>query len=314
MINQWPILYNLWERTCAPIAKKTEDFTVKETWSKEVYALYELGIGMEETIRFLYIDKPSLDEFKNWLSKFKSTILINDLSGNNSLNEDVLTKDDLMFWKQNGYVVLKNVISEKQCIATQLAIWEFLNMTINDPTSWYKTHEDKRGLMVLFTHHPTLDANRESPIIKKAYEQLYGTTEIYKTIDKVSFNPPETHQFPFLGSKLHWDVSLALPIPFSLQGMLYLTNCSDKEGAFHCVPSFHNQIDNWLINLPIHINPREEALVTLKPKAVTGNAGDFIIWHQALPHCATPNHGATPRMVQYLTYLPKNNKIQKEWR
>jgi len=81
-------------------------------------------------------------------------------------------------------------------------------MKAGDPSTWYQTHDEKKGLMVSFVHHPTLDANRESPIIRKAYEQLYNSKEIYKTIDKVSFNAPETKHFNFMGSKLHWDVSL----------------------------------------------------------------------------------------------------------
>jgi ectoine hydroxylase-related dioxygenase (phytanoyl-CoA dioxygenase family) len=117
-----------------------------------------------------------------------------------------------------------------------------------------------------------------------------------------------------MGSKLHWDVSLVLPIPFALQGLLYLTDCQSHEGAFHCVPGFHHQIGDWLNNLPPELNPRDEAVRTLNSIPVTGQAGDFVIWHQALPHCATPNVGKTPRMVQYLTYLPIKNEAQAVWK
>jgi ectoine hydroxylase-related dioxygenase (phytanoyl-CoA dioxygenase family) len=307
-MQQWQTLYNLWERTCAP-AQKLNTANVAETWNEEVKALYSLGIGMEETLHFLYVKKPSLDEFKNWLGSFPI-----ETTSINSLTQNVLTDSDINFWNENGYLVLKNVIPKQQCLATQQAIWDFLEINSNDSSSWYKTHPEQRGLMLTLTHHPTLNANRNSPIIQKAYEQLYGTTQIYKTIDKVSFNPPETDNFRFLGSKLHWDVSLAPPIPLSLQGFLYLTDCRPKDGAFNCVPGFHHKIDSWLNNLPPDVNPRDEALKTFKPIAVPGDAGDFVIWHQALPHCATPNYGSTPRMVQYLTYLPEQKQIQKEWK
>jgi len=99
-----------------------------------------------------------------------------------------------------------------------------------------------------------------------------------------------------------------------LQGLLYLTDCKSHEGAFHCVPGFHRQIDSWLTNLSSEINPRDEAFRTLKSVPVIGQAGDFIIWHQALPHCDTPIFGKTPRMVQYLTYLPIQKEIQKIWK
>lgn len=304
-MQQWQTLYNLWQRSCASTHMAQE----AETWDDEVHALYTLGIGMEETIQFLYFNKPSENEFKNWLNNSQNKHVTK-----NVIDQNVLTDDDLNFWNKNGYLVLKSVIPKQQCLATQKAIWDFLKMNSNDSSTWYNTHPQQKGLMLTFTHHPTLDANRNSPIIQKAYEQLYNSTQIYKTIDKVSFNPPETDSFHFLGSKLHWDVSLELPIPFSLQGLFYLTDCGSRDGAFHCVPGFHREIENWLNNLSADINPREEALKELKPIAVTGNAGDFVIWHQALPHCATPNYGQAPRMVQYLTYLPEQKQVQKVWK
>lgn len=98
--------------------------------------------------------------------------------------------------------------------------------------------------MVNFYNHPTLEKNRASIKIQKAYERLYQTNKIYKTIDIVSFNPPVTKQYNFLGGNLLWDVSLKQPIPFRLKGLLYLSDCNENEGAFNCIPSFHHQITN----------------------------------------------------------------------
>jgi hypothetical protein len=57
---------------------------------------------------------------------------------------------------------------------------------------------------------------------------------------------------------LHWDVSLARPIPFGLQGILYLADTAANQGAFTCVPGFHRKIDSWLENLPAGSDPRAE--------------------------------------------------------
>ena len=167
--------------------------------------------------------------------------------------------------------------------------------------------------MLSFFDHVTLNKNRDSARIKKAYEQLYNTNSIFKTIDKVSFNPPETNSFHFKGSSLHWDISLKMPAPFGLQGLLYLTDCGADDGAFHCVPGFHKKIESWLKELSPEENPRNKALETLQPTPIIGNAGDFIIWQNTLPHCASPNHGEMPRMVQYLTYLPDDYSTPNEW-
>jgi len=301
------ILETLWKRTQEPTRFSTGENT--HTWNNEMKTLYQLGISMEDTLQYLYFEKPDLETFKIWIDtrQKKENIESENLTG------EVLSKEDLQFWNKNGYVIVKNAISKKDCEDTQKAIWDYLKMNPDKKETWYVRHENQKGLMLNFSDHETLNKNRFSPRIKKAYEQLYNSTKIYKTIDKVSFNPPETKDFSFLGSALHWDTSLKQPITFGLQGLLYLTDCGIHDGAFHCVPGFHNQIYRWLDDLEPNENPREKALKTLQPLPITGNAGDFIIWDNRLPHCASPNNGETPRMVQYLTYLPDDYNTSGEW-
>lgn len=307
MKESWTILEKLWKRTLQPeYSSAVIDDT---TWNAEIKILFQLGIGMEDTLQYLYFEKPDFDTFKNWINTRKR-----DINNNTEdITEDILSEQDLKFWNENGYVVIKNAIPTEDCEDTQQAIWDFLKMNPDQKQTWYKRHPDQKGLMLNFSDHATLNRNRFSAKIRRAYEQLYQTDKIYKTIDKVSFNPPETKDFSFLGSLLHWDTSLKQPIKFELQGLLYLTDCGPEDGAFHCVPGFHNQISDWLNNLHPNVNPREEALKTLEPKPILGNAGDFIIWSSALPHCASPNRGQTPRMVQYLTYLPNDFNAAGEW-
>ncbi|KAF2517051.1 phytanoyl-CoA dioxygenase family protein [Flavobacterium foetidum] len=300
----WTILEQFWRRNVNP-ENTNADFS---NWDYEIKALYQLGIGMEDALQFIHFEKPDFETFKTWINNRKRV----DFE-TTDLTENVLSEHDLEFWNQNGYVVVKNAISKEDCKDTQDAIWEYLKMNPEQKESWYIRHENQKGLMLNFSDHETLNRNRFSPRIKKAYEQLYKTNKIYKTIDKVSFNPPETENFTFLGSSLHWDISLKKPLASGLQGLLYLTDCGPNDGAFHCVPGFHNQIDNWLDDIQLGENPRDKAVLTLKPKPITGDAGDFIIWHGTLPHCATPNRGETPRMVQYLTYLPDDYNVAGEW-
>lgn len=302
----WNILENLWNRTLNP-----NTFTTNKniTWDKEIEMLYQFGISMEDTLQFLYFEKPDFEAFKIWINKNKKDKTLEP----EDLTENVLSDDDLAFWNKNGYVIVKNAISKKDCKDTQLAIWDFLKMDPDKRESWYNNHQDQKGLMLNFSNHETLNKNRLSPRIKKAYEQLYKTNGIYKTIDKVSFNPPETQKFVFLGGALHWDVSLSLPISFGLQGLLYLTDCGAQDGAFHCVPGFHNKIDSWLKNLESDINPREEIFKITQPVPIVANAGDFIIWQNTLPHCASANRGTSPRMVQYLTYFPNDYTSNEKW-
>ena len=59
----WTTLQNLWTRTVNPTqAPTTEEI---ESWNKEIKTLYELGIGMEEKLQFLYFEKPDFETYKN---------------------------------------------------------------------------------------------------------------------------------------------------------------------------------------------------------------------------------------------------------
>lgn len=253
------------------------------------------------------MERPSFDAFLAWIN------VDDPAEGMEVPVADVLSHTDISFFNANGYFVLRNAVSSDQCSNARQAILNYLFADPDDPSYWYATHEGQRGLMLTFYHHPALVANRSSGRIKRAFEQLYQSTAIHPVVDKVSFNPPETTSYRFQGSPLHWDVSLAPPIPLKLQGLLYLNDVDETGGAFHCVPGFHLRVEEWLQQLPAGVNPRDEAIRTLQPVPITGRAGDLIIWQQAVPHCATANRGLVPRFVQYITYDPDNYLAQEKW-
>lgn len=306
-INDWPYLQRLWQRCTIPAAPSGED--LREQHHGELKALYRRGISLEDALVFLVQQRPSLEGYQQWLAARTRELPVPD----DSEPAQPLSREELQFWEQHGYLVLRGAVPREQCLAAQDAIWDYLDASSSDPASWYRSHPGKRGLMLQFSDHPALEANRHGARIRRAYEQLYGSSAIFASIDKVSFNPPVIDGHGFLGSALHWDVSLQPPIPFKLQGLLYLSDCAATDGAFHCVPGFQHRHAAWLAQVPPGQNPRDLASQALEPVAIEGLAGDFIIWHQALPHCATANHGTTPRMVQYLTYLPEQCVDQPEW-
>ena len=101
-------------------------------------------------------------------------------------------------------------------------------------------------------------------------------------------NPPERDGWKISWPNLHWDTSLALPIPFGVQGILYLTDTAANQGAFTCVPGFHRRIEAWLKSLPAGSDPQED-LAALARFLSRARAETLIIWHQALPHGSSPN-------------------------
>ncbi len=133
-------------------------------------------------------------------------------------------------------------------------------------------------------------------------------------VDQCGFNPPERPGWQFPGPYLHWDASIEPPIPFGVQGILYLTDTAADQGAFQCVPGFHRKIEAWLAGLPPGADPRQQDLAALGAIPIAGKAGDLIVWHQALPHGASPNRAARPRVVQYLKMQPARWDYQAKWK
>jgi len=303
-------------------------------WMRDKIVLFGLGLALEETFQYLYQTAPEFEEFENWVLKINGGDIepsrierINaTLCGENygedlknelaeiEASENVLSDEDLAFWAENGYVIVRQAISKRAAEESAQAIWDFLELNPRDAESWYKI-EKLQGIMVQAFHHESFRRNRQSKRIKKAFAQIWQTPDLWTTIDRAGFNPPEKEdiwQFP--GPRLHWDMSLELPLYFGTQGVLYLNDVSAEQGAFTCVPGFHRKIESWLRNLPPNADPREQDLESLGAKPIAADAGDLIIWHQALPHGSSPNRARFPRLVQYINMFPNRRDDNDAWR
>ena len=288
-----------------------------DEWQLDSTLLFTLGLGIEQTMIYLYQNAPSFDQFEQWIvdtagqPSHETTNRFNKIFTGTADAEptaipNILDREQLAFWDENGYIILRNAVSKEDCEKTIETICRFIGVERDDPSTWYKHHSSRQGIMVQLFQDPMLEKNRNSNTIRYAFEQLWNRTDLWVSADRVGFNPPETKDWKFPGPRLHWDVELKLPIPFSLQGLLYLADTASNQGAFSLVPGFHNRIENWMNNLPQGADPANEDLNALGCIPIAANAGDFIIWHQALPHGSSPNTAAKPRFVQYITYGPAN--------
>jgi hypothetical protein len=288
----------------------------------EKLLLAGLQLGIRETTDFLMNAGPSFEQFEAWvLEKNGGAIeparlarLNPALRGDGAfalesiLPEPVLSAADLAFWDEHGYVVLRQAVSADACQAALEAIFAHAGMSLAQPDSWYG-----HGLWISLAHHPALWANRRSPRIHTAFAQIWGRADLWIDVDVCGVNPPVRPGYSFNGTPLHWDMTLAPPLRFGTQAILYLTDTTADQGAFSCVPGFHRRLEAWLKELPAGAEPRELAARELHAVPVPGSAGDLVIWHHALPHAATPNMGARPRVVQYLNMFAGNFEINDAW-
>ena len=225
-----------------------------------------------------------------------------------------LTAQDLAFWDEHGYVVLHDAVTADQCGAAAQAIYDYLCADPSQPETWYR-NPSGHTIWVALLRHPAFLANRESPRIRSAFAQLWGRSDLWASVDQGGLNPPERPNWIFPGPHMHWDVSIAQPVPLGMQGILYLTDTAADQGAFTCVPGFHRRLPGWLTELPPGVNPRDRSVLdTLPAVKVAGRAGDLVIWHQALPHGSSPNRSDVPRVVQYLKMQPSAWGHNPVWR
>ncbi len=292
--------------------------------------IHACGLGLEQTLDYLGSATPDFDAFERWIvavtggvdplrvARINAAVTdtpcpaaITQWLADVEASAPVLSADDLTFWDEHGYVVLHDAVPRASLAVAEQALWDHLGARADDPKSWYVAND--HGIMVQYFQHPAFDANRRSARLHKAFAQLWGTADLWVTTDRVGFNVPERPGFMFRGPDLHWDCSVKTPIPFGTQGILYLTDTPPEQGAFTLVSGFQRWGEEWLKRLPPGADPRQQDLHALGAIPIGGRAGDLIIWHQALPHGASPNRGTHPRMVQYINMFPTRIEEQNEW-
>lgn len=298
---------------------------------REQLVTHALGLGTEQVTQHLMRHTPSFEAFvewaqatagdpdPGWLSRLQATLdgqeppeaARRELEAIDAM-PPVLLEDDLAHWAEHGWVSVRDAVPASTRQAAEQAIWDFAGADADDPDSWYQSND--HGIMVQLFQHPAFETNRRSPRIHKAFSQLWGTADLWPTTDRGGFNVPQRPGWPFRGQRLHWDASLAPPIPFETQGILYLADTAANQGAFTCVPGFHRRIESWLASLPADADPRAQDLHALGAVPIAGRAGDLVIWDSRLPHGASPNDADRPRIVQYINMRPAHVAHHPVWR
>ncbi len=199
------------------------------------------------------------------------------------------------------------------------AIFEFLEMDPLRADTWYdplirnRSGIDKMG-RIPFYHHQTLWDNRQNELIYQIYRELFSDDDLLVSVDRVNLNPPVTDNWVYEGF-VHWDFEVAKrPSVFKPQGLLCLSDDNGDAGGFQCVPGFHLIIDDWLSRQPPDYNSRFPDVTGMEIKNINLRAGDFVIFHGALPHGNRPNRSKKPRLAQYFTMFPERDISARERR
>jgi len=243
-----------------------------------------------------------------------------------------LTPAQWASWEHDGFLIVPNVINASVAAASAAAIREFVGANDSDLASWYTNtldiYEDRTPSgarphhgpcgMVNLCHHRALWALRQEPALHRVFADLYGTRRLYVTIDRQHFKPPQNPAYPAWSDAgavhkgLHWDIDTrrsAWPVPYVIQGVVYLEDTSAEQGALRVVPGFHRRLAAWDAAQPAGRGaerPEGAAAAALDTEAVAlaAPAGSLIVWHSLLPHGPAPNLGSAPRVSSYVSMLP----------
>ena len=252
-----------------------------------------------------------------------SELILNQRIDNSELKS--LTESQWSFWKENGYVIVKEAISKKQAEKTALFLWEFEEKDPLDKKSWYappraemKMKELAGTGMVEVYNHQLLWENRQTPGIYDAFVDIWGTDRLWVTIDRANLNFPQKKGFEKKGF-IHWDYDPSTN-PQNVQGVIALSDQMDPlMGGFQCIPWLFKNFNSWIKTQEKGYNPFMPNLKGIEDKIVKVGLekGDLLIFNSLLPHGIRPNLSIDKvRIAQYISMMPaqEDNKALKDWR
>lgn len=305
-----PFIRTYFENHRPNVVPKQKDDQLMLT-EKMFLAFFKVGIF--DTYQFLYQDCRDATHFNDWLigvngieMYIKSVQDFNEwLSAGvakNACLPQLLGQSEMDFWAENGYLKVSGLVPDQDCEEVVSFIKNHLGIQSNDPESWYQPHESLQGLMFQHYQADCIYKIRDNPNLQAVFAQLYGNQNIIPNTEKLSYNPPENEQYRFAGSPLHWDIDFNRGVQYHIQGLIYLNDVPAERGALTLIPGFHHQIETFLSEYSSPELAIEQLRTANCEVAVAGKKGDLIVWLEALPHAASPNHSDQPRFVQYVSF------------
>ena len=202
---------------------------------------------------------------------------------------------------ERGVLVVEDVVPVALCEAVVEATAKFLGVTPDDPGTWYGNCAPGHGIVPLH-HGQALWNVRQWPRVHDLFRELHEDDALWVSMDRVSFKvPADGWEGGSRTSSLHWDTDPRLPRRAEFQGLVYLRDTADDQGAFCCAPEVYADLPDWVRGRGV-AEAREAVNASGTPiRRIGGRAGSMVIWHRQMPHSSARNDGALPRWVQYVT-------------
>ena len=202
---------------------------------------------------------------------------------------------------EQGYLLVEDVVPIALCEAVVEATARCMGIAPGDPDGWYRNCRPGHGIVPLH-HGQALWNVRQWPRVHAVFRELLEEEALWVSMDRVSCKVPAAgwdggHRV----SPLHWDTDPRRPRRTEFQGLVYLRDTAEDQGAFCCAPGVYANLPDWVAGRSVAearaaVNGGETPILRLG-----GPAGAMVIWHRQMPHSSGSNDGALPRWVQYVT-------------
>jgi len=226
----------------------------------------------------------------------------------------MLTPEQIAFFQEHGYLILKNLIDAETIDGWRTQIWHYFNSSLETPETWSDDYTIQN-----FSFSPVFG---HLPVMQEIAEQLGGgqffTGSGGSPIIKWP-NPEEVWSMPTDG---HIDAYGGAWSPFMLGATTYLYDIESHGGAFIFWPRSHYSTHKYFRQYPEQI---DGSFYDLKdwgwhvlsdlspegPREFIGAAGDVVLWHAFLCHTGSSNVRNVPRFGVFARYAHKQKEAIK---
>lgn len=267
------------------------------------------------------IGKASIGE-RNRSTVGQQAFRLNDRSNGRPLR--VMSEDDWTFWRDNGYIVIKQAVERDTVERLEQLVWQFEELDPNDMSTWYPSHKSvlrkselsfNAGMIELYNHQYLWDA-RQTQRVYDAFVDVWGSERLWVSIDRMNFNLPPEPGFEFK-SFMHWDYDPDTD-PQNVQGVLAINDQAVEEvGGFVCIPQIFKHYNDWRREQTGNWDWYRPDVSALPRVSVYLEKGDLLIFNSKLCHGIRQNKSKDKvRIAQYISMMPaqEDNAEMRDWR
>ena len=225
----------------------------------------------------------------------------------------MLTTEQIAFFQEHGYLILKNLIDPEIVDEWRAQVWEHFGSSFETPETWPNDYEIQGfTFSPLFGHLPVMQEVTEQLGGGQFFTGGGGSPIIKWPKPEEAWSMPKDGHIDAYGAVAGWS-------PFMVGATTYLYDAEPKGGAFIFWPRSHYSTHKYFLQYPEQIDGsfydiegwNWDVLSDLSPEGpreFIGAAGDVVLWHAFLCHTGSENIRSVPRFGLFARYAHKQQE------